>query len=69
MKLIPISTDSTPVSQVPTYSDQAYTAASNKFDFSIPYFIGPSTIDSLAGTMDTEMNFDWVSFDLANLFQ
>jgi hypothetical protein len=47
-------------SQLPTFGDQTHPRASDKLDFDIPYFVGPSTADFLTGTVDMDMNFDWV---------
>jgi hypothetical protein len=69
MILILFSPDATPAPQLPAYSDQAYLGASNKLDFSAQYFVGSSATDFLTGTIDTEMNFDWVSSDPSKVFQ
>ncbi|CZR63237.1 uncharacterized protein PAC_13134 [Phialocephala subalpina] len=42
--------DATSASQQPAFIDQ---------DFNVPYFVGSSATDFLAGMTDTEMNFDW----------
>jgi len=50
-----------PAPPLPTSIDQAYIGTSNKLDFDIQYFGGPTTTEFLMGTTDTDMNFDWVS--------
>lgn len=46
---------------MPPNSDEAILGASDTFDFNALDFVGPSTTNFLMGTIDTDMNFDWVS--------